>query len=107
MPRRIAIITGTRAEFGLLRPVMRAVQEQKDLELLVIAAGAHLVLPADTFREVKKAFPVAGIVPMQIAGKTGPLEDAESLARGTARFAREFDRLRPDWIVVLGDRIEP
>jgi UDP-hydrolysing UDP-N-acetyl-D-glucosamine 2-epimerase len=105
--KRIAIITGTRAEFGLLRTVMRAVQEHSDLELLVIAAGTHLISPSETFREVKAAFPIAGIVPMQIAGKTGRAEDAESLARGVARFAREFERLKPDWIVVLGDRIEP
>jgi UDP-hydrolysing UDP-N-acetyl-D-glucosamine 2-epimerase len=101
------IITGTRAEFGLLRPVMRAVQEHKDLELLVIAAGAHLISPAETFFEVKTAFPVAGTVPMQIAGKSGRAEDAESLARGVGRFTREFERLKPDWVVVLGDRIEP
>jgi UDP-hydrolysing UDP-N-acetyl-D-glucosamine 2-epimerase len=104
---RIAVITGTRAEFGLLKPVMRAIQEHEGLELLVIASGTHLISPADTFREVKAAFPVAGIVPMQIAGKTGRAEDAEALARGVARFAREFERLKPDWILVLGDRIEP
>jgi UDP-hydrolysing UDP-N-acetyl-D-glucosamine 2-epimerase len=86
---------------------MRAVEEHKELELLVIAAGAHMILPGETFREVKKAFPIAGIVPMQMAGKTGRAEDAESLARGVARFAREFERLAPDWVVVLGDRIEP
>jgi UDP-hydrolysing UDP-N-acetyl-D-glucosamine 2-epimerase len=105
--RRVAVITGTRAEFGLLRPVMRAIQEREDLELLVLACGAHLILPAETFREVKAAFPIAGIVPMQVAGKTGRAEDAEALARGVARFTREFERLEPDWVLVLGDRIEP
>src|SRR5262245_14749155 len=105
--KRVAVITGTRAEFGLLKPVMRAIQERGDLELLVIASGAHLIAPADTFREVKAAFPVAGIVQMQVAGKTGRAEDAEALARGVGRFTREFERLRPDWVVVLGDRIEP
>ncbi len=69
--RRIGVVTGTRAEFGLLRPVMHAVQQRKDLELFVIAAGSHLVLPASTFHEVKRAFPVAETVPMQLAGQTG------------------------------------
>jgi UDP-hydrolysing UDP-N-acetyl-D-glucosamine 2-epimerase len=105
--KRIAIITGTRAEFGLLRPVMRAVQEREGLELLVVVSGAHLISPAETFYEVKKAFPVAETVPMQIAGQTGRAADAQALARGVARFARVFERLNPDWVVVLGDRIEP
>ncbi|QQS07914.1 MAG: UDP-N-acetylglucosamine 2-epimerase (hydrolyzing) [Phycisphaerales bacterium] len=106
-PARVAVVTGTRAEFGLLRPVMRAIDAHKDLELLVIAAGTHLIQPAETFREVKASFDIADSIPMQIAGRTGRYEDAESVARGLGRFARSFDRLRPDWIIVLGDRIEP
>lgn len=104
--RRVAIVTGTRAEFGLLRPVMHAVHRHPHLELAVIAAGSHLVSPASTFREVKADFNIADTVPMQIAGRIGRDEDVESVARGIARFGRAFTRLRPDWIVVLGDRIE-
>ncbi len=104
--RPIAIVTGTRAEFGLLRPVMAAVEAHPALELLVIAAGAHLIPPAQTFRDVKKAFPVADSVPMQRPGPASRLDDAEALGRGVSRFARSFAGLRPDWVVVLGDRIE-
>jgi UDP-hydrolysing UDP-N-acetyl-D-glucosamine 2-epimerase len=104
--RRVAVVTGTRAEFGLLRPVMKAIAARDDLELAVIAAGAHLISPADTFREVKASFAIAEIVPMQIAGRTGRAEDAAALARGIGRFTRAFERLRPDWVLVLGDRIE-
>ncbi len=104
--RRIAVVTGTRAEFGLLRPVMYAVRERTDLELLVIAAGAHLVQPALTFREIKKEFDVADSIPMQTVGRVGRWHDVESTGKGIARFARSFERLRPDVVVVLGDRIE-
>ncbi len=104
--RRIAVVTGTRAEFGLLRPVMAAVDAHPALDLLVIAAGAHLIPPAETFREVKKAFPVADSVPMQKPGPASRLVDAEATGRGIARFARSFAAHRPDWVVVLGDRIE-
>ena len=103
---RIAVVTGTRAEFGLLRPVMHAIEQHPALELLVIAAGSHLILPALTFRDVKAHFKVADSVPMQVAGKTSRFDDAEATGRGVARFARSFEGLRPDWIVVLGDRIE-
>ncbi len=104
--RRIAVVTGTRAEFGLLCPVMHAVRERSDLELLVIAAGSHLIQPALTFREVKAEFEVADSIPMQTVGRVGRWHDVESTGKGIARFARSFERLRPDVVVVLGDRIE-
>ncbi|MDQ7013131.1 MAG: UDP-N-acetylglucosamine 2-epimerase [Planctomycetota bacterium] len=104
--RRVAVVTGSRAEFGLLRPVMAAVQACEGLELAVIAAGSHLIPPAETFRDVKKAFPVIDSVPMQRPGPATRLDDAEALGRGVSRFARSFAGVRPDWVVVLGDRIE-
>lgn len=106
--RRVAIVTGTRAEFGLLRPVMHAVRDHPELELLVIAAGSHLISPAETYRDVKAEFlaHIADAIPMQVAGRTGRLEDAEALGLGVSRFARSLGRLAPDWVVVLGDRIE-
>jgi UDP-hydrolysing UDP-N-acetyl-D-glucosamine 2-epimerase len=106
--RRVAVVTGSRAEFGLLTPVMRAIERRPDLELAVIAAGSHLVPPATTYREVKAAFGarVVDAVPMQVAGRTGRDADVEALGAGVARFGRAFARVKPDWVVVLGDRIE-
>ena len=106
MSRRIAVVTGSRAEFGLLRSVMASVDAHEELELQVVVAGAHLVAPASTAREVREAFPVAFEVPMQAQGEHGRAADARSLARGMGGFARAFDRLEPDMVVVLGDRIE-
>jgi len=106
VPRRVAVVTGTRAEFGLLRPVMHAVRAHPDLELLVVAAGSHLIQPGVTFREVKREFDVADSIPMQVAGRRTRLDDAEALGRGISRFARSFGLLEPGWAVVLGDRIE-
>lgn len=100
------MVTGSRADFGLLRPVMRAVGSHAALELLVIAAGSHLIAPALTFRDVKADFEVADSIPMQRAGRTTRADDAEALGRGIARFTRSFALLEPDWVVVLGDRIE-
>lgn len=104
--RRVAVVTGSRAEFGLLKPVMHEVAKRPELLLMVIASGSHLVAPAETFRDVKESFNIAESVPMQIAGRTGRTEDVEAVARGVGRFGRAFERLRPDWVVVLGDRIE-
>jgi UDP-hydrolysing UDP-N-acetyl-D-glucosamine 2-epimerase len=104
--RRVAVVTGSRAEFGLLRPVMRAVGTHPELELMVIAAGSHMIQPALTFRDVRAEFVVADSVPMQLAGKTGRAADAEAVGRGIGRFVRSFTAIAPDWVVVLGDRIE-
>lgn len=104
--RRVAVVTGSRAEFGLLRPVMRAVAGHSELELMVVAAGSHLIQPALTFRDVRAEFVVADSIPMQVAGRTGRDADAEAVGRGIARFVRSFNAIAPDWVVVLGDRIE-
>ncbi|MBY0260816.1 MAG: UDP-N-acetylglucosamine 2-epimerase, partial [Phycisphaerales bacterium] len=103
---RVAVVTGTRAEFGLLRPVMDAIKARKDLQLLVVAGGAHLLAPARTIREVESAYTVAATVPMQRPGQTGRAADAAALGRGVSGFAKAFADLKPDWVVVLGDRIE-
>jgi len=105
-PRQIAVVTGPRAGGGLLRPVMHAIQDRQDLQLLCIAAGSHMIQPALTFRDVRKAFDIADSVPMQVAGTSGRGADVQALGRGVARFGRSFERIKPDWVVVLGDRIE-
>jgi UDP-hydrolysing UDP-N-acetyl-D-glucosamine 2-epimerase len=103
---RVAVVTGSRAEFGLLVPVIRGIRAHKRLDLQVIAAGSHFLAPARTIREVEAAFPVAARVPMQRPGHKTRLDDARATARGIDGFARAFARLKPDWVVVLGDRIE-
>lgn len=104
--RRVAVVTGSRADFGLLKPVMAAIDAHAQLELLVIAAGAHLIPPADSFRDVKAAFPIADSVPMQKPGRTTRPDDAEALGTGVSRLTRSFRAHEPDWVLVLGDRIE-
>lgn len=104
--KKIMIVTGTRAEFGLLRPVMYAVHAQANCELRVVVAGSHLVQPAVTFREVKAEFGIADSIPMQRVGKVGRLADVEALGNGILRFGRSLEMNDPDCVVVLGDRIE-
>lgn len=114
---RVAVVTGSAADFAVLAPVMAAVGAAgagagggsvggAGLVLLVIAAGSHLVLPAVTFREVKRRFAVADSVPMQVVARTGPWEDVESVGRGVARFGRSFSRLGAAWVVVAAGGIE-
>jgi UDP-hydrolysing UDP-N-acetyl-D-glucosamine 2-epimerase len=105
-PRRIAVATGSRAEFGLLRPVMRAIDDHPDLDLHVVVAGAHLLAPHLTVREVESSFDVAARIPMQETGRTSRGRDAAALGRGVSGFAAWLDEHPVEVVLVLGDRIE-
>ncbi|MBL8991040.1 MAG: UDP-N-acetylglucosamine 2-epimerase (hydrolyzing) [Phycisphaerae bacterium] len=105
-PYRVLIVTGSRAEFGLLRPVMDAVKRNRRLRLLVAVAGEHLLRPASTWREVAASYRIDARVPMQRAGDRGRAAHAAATGRGVEGFARAYRRLKPDWVVVLGDRVE-
>ena len=103
--RTIAVVTGSRADFGLLEPVMRALAEEPGLRLRTVITGVHLV--RGTHHDVTKAgFAVDARVPMQVRGKTGRSADVAALGRGVGALGRAFDLLRPDVVIVLGDRIE-
>jgi UDP-hydrolysing UDP-N-acetyl-D-glucosamine 2-epimerase len=101
-PRHIVVVTGTRAEYGLLEPVMRAIAAEPRLRLSVIVCGTHLV--TETWRDV--SFPIAAKISMQKPGDRGRAADVTATARGIAGFGEAFAVMRPDFVVVLGDRIE-
>ena len=105
-PRRIAVATGSRAEFGLLHPVMRAIAGDAKLDLSVLVAGAHLLGPDATVAEVEASFDIAARIPMQEPGETSRARDAEALGRGVSGFAAWIGAHAVDCMLVLGDRIE-
>ena len=109
-PRKIAVVTGTRAEWGLLSPVCDAIVVRRDLALEVCAGGAHLLDPADggdpTVTLVEASGHAVHRFAMQQEGKTGRAADAAALGVGVSELASIFARLAPDIVVVLGDRIE-
>jgi UDP-hydrolysing UDP-N-acetyl-D-glucosamine 2-epimerase len=103
--RSIAVVTGSRADFGLLQPVMHAITTHSSLSLQTIVAGAHLA--SGTWSDIESAgFSIEDRVPMQSQDLTGRAADVESLGTGIIGFGRLFEQLQPDVILVLGDRIE-
>ena len=104
--RRIAVATGSRAEFGLLQPVIRAIADHPELDLAVLVAGTHLLGPEPTVTEVEASFDVAARIPMQQPGETSRARDAEALGRGMSGFAAWIGAHTVDCMLVLGDRIE-
>lgn len=104
---RIAIVTGTRAEYGLLKTTIAALQETRGVELQVVATGMHLLREFGyTVRQIKSdGFEVTARIPMQ-RGDDSATDQAEGLGRGVAGMARFFARSGTNVAIVLGDRIE-
>ena len=105
--RRVAIITGTRAEYGLLHPVMKAIEAQPALRLQLVVTGIHLLRKfGHTVDLVRRdGWTIDACVKMQ-KGDDDPLDQATGLARGVSGIARFLEQARTDIVVVLGDRIE-
>ena len=107
MTRRICIITGTRAEYGLLRWVMQGIKDEPQLTLQIIATGMHLSPEFGlTYREIEKdGFHIDHKVEMLTSSDTS-VGIAKSMGLGLIGCADAFNELKPDLIVVLGDRFE-
>jgi len=105
--RKICIVTGTRAEYGLLRWVMDAVCTASGLELQVIATGMHLSPEFGlTYREIEKdGFIIDRKVEMLLSSDT-PTGLAKSMGLGLIGFGAALEELRPNLMLVLGDRFE-
>ena len=107
MSRKICIITGTRAEYGLLRWVMQGIKDDPALTLQIIATGMHLSPEFGlTYREIEKdGFKIGRKVEMLTSSDT-EVGIAKSMGLGLLGFADALNELSPDLIVVLGDRFE-
>ena len=105
-PKRVLVLTGTRAEYGLLRPVLDACENLPEIETMLIAGGSHLVGRRPTIDEIRRERRIEALVPMQQEGACTRNDDARSLARGIDACVDAFEKLRPDLLLILGDRIE-
>jgi GDP/UDP-N,N'-diacetylbacillosamine 2-epimerase (hydrolysing) len=107
MTRKICVVTGTRAEFGLLRWLMQEIQHEPELELQVLATGMHLSPEFGlTYREIEQAgFVINAKVEMLLSADTVTAV-TKSMGLGLISYADAYERLTPDLIVVLGDRFE-
>lgn len=105
--RKICVITGTRAEYGLLRLVMQAIKNDSELTLQIIATGMHLSPEFGlTYREIEQdGFQIDRKVETLMSSDT-PVGIAKSMGLGMIGFADALSELSPDLIVVLGDRFE-
>lgn len=105
--RRICVVTGSRAEYGLLSWVMKAIAAHPALQLQIIVTGMHLSPEFGlTYRQIEAdGFVIDAKVEMLLSGDT-PTAVAKSVGLGVIGFADAYARLAPDVVVVLGDRFE-
>lgn len=105
--RKILVVTGTRSEYGLLYWTMRRIQEDKDLELQLIVTGNHLCPEYGyTVEQIKKdGFKIDEEIDMLISSKNKSAV-VKSMGIELIQIAQAFDRLKPDILLILGDRYE-
>jgi UDP-N-acetylglucosamine 2-epimerase (non-hydrolysing)/GDP/UDP-N,N'-diacetylbacillosamine 2-epimerase (hydrolysing) len=105
--RKIAVVTGARAEYGYLKPLMELIEKDIDLELVPIITGMHLFPDfGNSYKLVENDFPKSVKIPMSLSGDS--LKDmANYLSSGVKNFAEFFNKDKPDILIVLGDRSEP
>jgi len=107
MFRSICVVTGSRAEYGLLYWLMKGIQDDPDLELQLIATGMHLSPEFGlTYKVIEQdGFAIDATVEMLLSSDTS-VGIAKSVGLGVIGFADALSRLRPDVLVLLGDRFE-
>ncbi|MED1801453.1 UDP-N-acetylglucosamine 2-epimerase [Brevibacillus porteri] len=105
--RKICIVTGTRAEYGLLYWLMKEINDDSDLELQIIATGSHLSPEFGmTYKQIENDGFVINEKLEMLLSSDSPVGITKSLGLATIGFAEALERLKPDVIVILGDRYE-
>ena len=104
---RIAVVTGTRAEYGLLAPIMHGIDDSPNLDLQVLVTGSHLLddfgLTVDEI--VSDGFQISRQIP-EISSANSGIEVARQVGAGTVAFADALVDLEPSAVLLLGDRYE-
>lgn len=105
--RKISVVTGTRAEYGLLRWVMQEIKDSNEFDLQLIATGMHLSPEfGNTAKEIEAdGFQIDRKVEMLLSSDT-PVGIIKSTGLAMIGFADALDELQPDLILLLGDRFE-
>jgi GDP/UDP-N,N'-diacetylbacillosamine 2-epimerase (hydrolysing) len=104
---KLCVITGTRAEYGLLKPLLKKISDDGELVLQLIATGMHLSPEFGmTYREIEKdGFYIDDKLEILLSSDTS-IGISKSMGLAMISFAESYERLKPDLVIVLGDRYE-
>ncbi len=105
--KRIALITGTRAEYGIMRPLIKKLQDDSEIELSLLVTGMHLSADfGETYKEIERdGFEIAAKIDVLAEGDS-KRATALSISRAIDLFSEHFQQNKYDIVVVLGDRFE-
>ncbi|MEY8759790.1 UDP-N-acetylglucosamine 2-epimerase [Chryseobacterium tongliaoense] len=105
--RKLCVVTATRAEYGLLKPLMNAINANQEFKLQLLVTGAHLSPEfGSTYALIEQeGFYINEKVEMLLSADTGS-SIVKSMGLGMIGYADAFSRLNPDAIIILGDRYE-
>ena len=104
--RKIAIVTTTRAEYGLLKNLIADVESDSELQLQLLVSGTHLSAEfGETYKEIEADFTITKKVPFVLHGDSA-IALTKSMASLQIEMTQTLDALKPDIIVLLGDRYE-
>ncbi|MFH1282265.1 MAG: UDP-N-acetylglucosamine 2-epimerase [bacterium] len=105
--RKIAVVSGTRADYGILFPLLKKIKSKNEFLLQIVAAGMHLSPEFGlTFEQIEEdGFKIDEKVEMLLSSDT-EVSIAKSTGLGMAGFGEAFERLKPDFLILLGDRFE-
>lgn len=109
MKRKIGVVTGTRAEYGYLKPLLNAIENDPDLDLQLFVTGMHLLKEyGNSIKEIERdGYKISRIVDMGSKAMSNEYDLAVSIGNGIIEFSQVFTEERPDILIVFGDRIEP
>jgi len=107
LKHKICVVTGTRADYGLLRPLMNEIKKDQELQLQIIATGMHLSPEFGlTYLEIEEdAFTIDKKIEMLLSSDT-PVGITKSIGLAIIGFADALHQLQPDLLILLGDRYE-
>lgn len=105
--RKICVLTGTRAEFGILSCLIEELHRSKEIEMQLIVTGMHLSPEFGmTIKDIEQSnFPITKKIEMLMSSDSA-VGISKSIGLGTISFSEAFEELKPDIIVILGDRFE-
>jgi len=106
MKKKICIVTGSRAEYGLLYWLLKEIEASQDFELQLIVTGMHLSAEFGlTYKEIEKDFKINKKIDIDLTLDTS-LGISRSMSIAQISFAKAYNKLNPDIIILLGDRYE-
>jgi len=103
---KLCVVTGTRAEYGLLYWLLKGIESDSELQLQLIVTGMHLSPEFGlTYKEIEKEFTIDKKIEMLLSSDT-PIAISKSMGLAQISFAEAYEELKPDLLIVLGDRYE-